>query len=487
MFSNENKQTFAVLGFSILIVFSANAFADLLRGPSSDIEAGGAIAECGTDYPGSSAPPPSVDEGTQAASCGAFDGKLKASADLPNGEVKVYASSPANAPLPYSEGAYSVFVDLITVTDGWDENGEANGTFELEAHGTLDVGEFTETSAAFSAYIWRPSEPTPPCLDVGNCSYTGYYPTYYYDYAAVFFRLIQFDLNTPSELDSEIHSSGTGYGLIQMDTGPDVRATLTVPWRVTEAEPSFYVAVSARAYVLKLSENLAVIGTADFFNTAKGNLRGPENFQYTSRNGFGTNLVSLPPAVENPVPSSGPVGLNGKVESEEGIPVCAMVLASGQYMFSCDPQSQYALNDLPREADSKVTRQVYADGFFPVIKSLSNSTTETVVMTRSGNCPNYNFPSSPDVNPAAAGELKSISGRVLVGDTEFPICAMVLANGSYMFSCDGSGNYALEFPLDASGQFQLQVYANGFAPAVQTFDESDTGGDVRMASTTECQ
>ena len=56
-----------------------------------------------------------------------------------------------------------------------------------------------------------------------------------------------------------------------------------------------------------------------------------------------------------------------------------------------------------------------------------------------------------------------------------------------MFSCGGSGDYDLNIPLDAKGQYQLQVYANGFAPSIQTFDENDPGGDVRMARTSECQ
>jgi len=31
------------------------------------------------------------------------------------------------------------------------------------------------------------------------------------------------------------------------------------------------------------------------------------------------------------------------------------------------------------------------------------------------------------------------------------ICAMVLANGQYIFSCDGAGTYSLDVPLDDNG------------------------------------
>ena len=64
---------------------------------------------------------------------------------------------------------------------------------------------------------------------------------------------------------------------------------------------------------------------------------------------------------------------------------------------------------------------------------------------------------------------------------------MVLANGQFTFSCAGSGSYALNIPLDASGQFKLQVYADGFAPTIQTFDEFQAVNDVRTARAVECQ
>ena len=56
-----------------------------------------------------------------------------------------------------------------------------------------------------------------------------------------------------------------------------------------------------------------------------------------------------------------------------------------------------------------------------------------------------------------------------------------------MFSCEGSGSYALNIPLDNDGQFKLQVYADGFAPSIRTFDEFKTTNIVRMARAIECQ
>jgi hypothetical protein len=164
-----------------------------------------------------------------------------------------------------------------------------------------------------------------------------------------------------------------------------------------------------------------------------------------------------------------------------------MVLASGQFMFSCNPNGPFSLTGLPRENDGTVKRQVYVDGFFPEIDVLPDTVDETVVMTRAGTCPSYNPPYDPGVFPDSAGNRIDISGSVLLQDTPTPICAMVLANGQFMFSCDGSGSYALNIPLDTNGQFKLQVYADGFAPTIQSFDEFSATNDVRMARAVECQ
>jgi len=62
-----------------------------------------------------------------------------------------------------------------------------------------------------------------------------------------------------------------------------------------------------------------------------------------------------------------------------------------------------------------------------------------------------------------ANDWVSIEGNVQLADGT-PICAMVLANGQYMFSCDGTGAYSLTVPLDDEGQVTLFSFADGFAP-----------------------
>ena len=193
------------------------------------------------------------------------------------------------------------------------------------------------------------------------------------------------------------------------------------------------------------------------------------------------------PASTGTLANIGSLDLDGTVTDAGGSPLCALVLASGQFVFSCNPNGPFSLTDLPREADGTVKRQVYVDGFFPNVATLTSWTNGTVVMTRAGNCPDYNSFPDPGVNPGSAGKRIDVSGTVLLQNTQTPVCAMVLANGQFDFTCDGSGSYAGNIPLDANGQYKLQVYADGFAPMVQAFDEFTTTVEARLARAAECQ
>ena len=183
----------------------------------------------------------------------------------------------------------------------------------------------------------------------------------------------------------------------------------------------------------------------------------------------------------------GPLDLSGSVTDAGGTPLCSLVLASGQFDFSCNPNGPYSLLDLPRATDGTVKRQVYVDGFFPNVENLPGSTDETVVMTRAIDCPDYNSFPAPGVFPGSAGNRINISGTVLLQNTQTPVCAMVLGNGQFGFTCDGTGSYAANIPLDANGQYKLQVYAQGFAPLTQRFDEFSPDNEVRLARASECQ
>jgi len=62
-----------------------------------------------------------------------------------------------------------------------------------------------------------------------------------------------------------------------------------------------------------------------------------------------------------------------------------------------------------------------------------------------------------------AAEWTDMSGKVAMEDGT-PLCAMVLANGQHIFSCDPIGNYNLHVPLDSNGQITLFAFCDGFLP-----------------------
>ena len=231
------------------------------------------------------------------------------------------------------------------------------------------------------------------------------------------------------------------------------------------------------------SDNITEINTGTQPGWTPGNINALFNRDDCSP----TSTTEAPPAsiVGDLDPTL--VNLSGTIKTVGDTNICAMVLASGKFMFSCNPNGPFSLTNLTRENNGTVKRQIYADGFFPKVDVLPDSVDETVMMTRSGVCPSYNTPYDAGVFPDSAGKRINISGKVLIQGSQTPICAMVLANGQFMFSCDGTGSYALNIPLDTNGQFKLQVYADGFAPTIQTFDEFQAMNDVRMARAAECQ
>jgi hypothetical protein len=430
----------------------------------------GARAACGVQNS------PMVATGEQAASCSLLGGNVKVESDLHNAAVKVYAAAPAGGFENGMDAAASA-ADLITVVEGWDADGVASGTFELDVHGMIDVSDPGNKSHLYF-YIarWYPTDPNPRCIynynsvDMPECNGFPYEGPY--DYAKIDFEAFDGNLDISTFADAD----ATGSVTIQSGNASDLRATLSIPWTVTRDNPSFYVAVLGFA-----SQPPHIPSLADFYNTANVSFTGPAGFQFSGKKGLAAYL----PASR---PWDSPVDLNGSIKTAEDQDICAIVIASGKHMFSCDPGSSYVLTDLPREGewDASVSRHVYADGFFPKVEKVYGSVFEKVVL-EPAYCPKFNPPTHPGVNPGSANKEVTISGKVLVHDSQTPVCAMVLANGSYMFSCDGNGSYALTFPLDANGQYTLQVYADGFAPVALTYDEFATPGTVQMTRSAECE
>jgi hypothetical protein len=159
--------------------------------------------------------------------------------------------------------------------------------------------------------------------------------------------------------------------------------------------------------------------------------------------------------------------INGRVLTQTGEPICAMVLANGQHMFSCGGIGNYDLY-VPLDSDGLITLQVFAAGFAPFRQILT-----------AGQAIGYNVFMNRDVSGRAFrithNQFSSsrtgwavVSGNIDSNGT--PICAMILINGQSMFSCNQNlGRYSLEVPLDSSGNVTLQAFVAGFQPHRETF------------------
>ncbi len=160
---------------------------------------------------------------------------------------------------------------------------------------------------------------------------------------------------------------------------------------------------------------------------------------------------------------AGTVKINGTVINEDETPLCAMVLANGQHMFSCAGEGKYEL-DVPLNDDGEIVFFSFCDGFAPFTKTMipSEATDLTVTMSvapseSSTMTLTKNFKAAVD-NPGWV----EISGTVMFG--EIPLCAMVLANGQHVFSCDDTGTYKMEVPLNDDGEINLLGFCDGFLP-----------------------
>jgi hypothetical protein len=167
------------------------------------------------------------------------------------------------------------------------------------------------------------------------------------------------------------------------------------------------------------------------------------------------------------------VPIEGNVRLANGTPVCAMVLANGQYMFSCDARlGQYDLN-VPLDANGRITLFAFADGFAPFSLSLAPTDFPYTAQLRT------TATNSPRINMSRAVESSDLYDQVRISGTiqssdGTPLCAMVLANGQHMFSCDASlGHYDLTVPTDDRGEVTVFGFADGFQPYKDNFSYTD--------------
>lgn len=160
--------------------------------------------------------------------------------------------------------------------------------------------------------------------------------------------------------------------------------------------------------------------------------------------------------------------LSGTV-TYNGNPVCAMVLANGKHMFTCSGDGSFELTDVPFDSNDEITLYVFCSGLAPYKAMLSDGATGMNVELSAGTG------QQPVVDVAFIVESDSKTGWVDISGTiekegGTPLCAMVLANGQYMFTCNPVGEFALTVPLDGNGNIKLYGFCSGLLPYKETID-----------------
>ena len=183
------------------------------------------------------------------------------------------------------------------------------------------------------------------------------------------------------------------------------------------------------------------------------------------KSGGDTSLIY---ATKPPADQPDWVSISGNV-TYNGNPLCAMVLANGQYMFSCTPAGKYNLY-VPTDDNGHITLFAFCDGL-PPFKKIITPYQETVISDirmDSGTDFPMVITTQSDRNGTKPGWIK-IWGTVTYQGA--PLCAMILANGQHMFSCgDSQGKYELEVPADANGQITLFGFCEGLQPFKKIFN-----------------
>ncbi len=150
-----------------------------------------------------------------------------------------------------------------------------------------------------------------------------------------------------------------------------------------------------------------------------------------------------------------------------GQPLCVMVLANGEYMFTDASDGRYDLT-VPLDANGEITLFSFCDGLAPykaVLESWEARSFDINMKTASPGSAGMNLSVTQSAS-SKTGWVK-LSGKAMLGAT--PLCAMILANGQHLFTPADTGKFELEVPLDSQGNITLFGFCDGMQPYKQTF------------------
>jgi len=161
--------------------------------------------------------------------------------------------------------------------------------------------------------------------------------------------------------------------------------------------------------------------------------------------------------------------INGTI-THSGSPLCAMVLANGQYIFTCGADSGIFDLEVPLDENGEITLYGFCSGFSPfkAILTPEQALDFDINMARAPSG-SREIVMTVQTEPGTTNpDHVRISGTATHNGT--PLCAMVLANGQNMFSCGSNlGTFDLEVPLDVNGEITLYCFCSGFAPYKDVF------------------
>jgi hypothetical protein len=141
-------------------------------------------------------------------------------------------------------------------------------------------------------------------------------------------------------------------------------------------------------------------------------------------------------------------------------PVCSMVLANGQHMFTCSGDGSFKLR-VPLDKDGKITLFSFCSGLSPFRTTIYPEDGEDMVIALQKAEPGQGMDIDYDFDAVSATKA-TISGRVTYKGA--PVCSMVLANGQHMFTCSGDGSFSLNVPLDSKGGITFFSFCSGLPP-----------------------
>ena len=164
----------------------------------------------------------------------------------------------------------------------------------------------------------------------------------------------------------------------------------------------------------------------------------------------------------------------------QSVPVCAMVLANGVHQFTCSGDGSFDLTGVPFDSNEKITLFAFCSGLSPYKTILTDG--EIGLEIEMSSDPAGQQP-VVTIDTFVVGLTKTgwadISGTI-ENAARTPLCAMILINGQYMFTCETVGKFSLTVPLGSDNTITLYGFCSGLMPYkeiihVHAFEDFNNG------------